>query len=388
MRFNTLPQWLKWQENLHFTKVDPGLKRVGEVWQQLGGKPDLPFTTITVAGTNGKGSSVAMLESILRAAGYQTGMYTSPHLLRYNERISISGAPCADDVICHAFARIDKARGDISLTYFEFATLAAMIIFCQKNIDIAVLEVGMGGRLDAVNAFNADIALITPISLDHTLWLGDSREKIAYEKAGIIRTNKPVVCAEASVPDNLLRHARSLAAPVYIAGDAFSFRKKRRGWQWSNKRCRLDLPLPALVGNHQLQNAAAALQVIELLVEKNYPIKQDAIRVGLSTVRLAGRFQQIKGKITHIFDVAHNRQGAENLAKLLQERPIKGSTIAVFAMLKDKDVVAVAASLKHNIDLWCVAGLPSSRTIKADDLARKLTKVISQDKIRQYKNSY
>ena len=183
MRFQTLPQWLEWQENLHFTDVDPGLERVGLVWKQLRNQETLPFTVVTVAGTNGKGSSVAMLESILRAAGYRTATYTSPHLLHYNERICIDGVPCSDQSICDAFERIDQARVDISLTYFEFATLAAVDIFCDKNVDIAILEVGMGGRLDAVNLFDADIALITPISLDHTAWLGITREDISFEKA-------------------------------------------------------------------------------------------------------------------------------------------------------------------------------------------------------------
>ncbi|MDQ7073199.1 MAG: Mur ligase family protein [Gammaproteobacteria bacterium] len=182
MRFKTLPEWLQWQEQLHFTNVDPGLARIGQVWQLLGRGSTLPFTVVTVAGTNGKGSSVAMLSSILYEAGYRVGTYTSPHLLTYNERICINTIPCDDELICQSFERIDRARDTISLTYFEFSTLAAVDIFCQQNIDIAILEVGMGGRLDATNLFDCDIALITPIGLDHTAWLGTDIEQIGREK--------------------------------------------------------------------------------------------------------------------------------------------------------------------------------------------------------------
>ena len=223
MRFSTLPQWLEWQEKLHFTEIDPGLTRIGQVWEKMQGQKQLPFKVVTIAGTNGKGSSVAMTSSILRAAGYRTGTYTSPHLLAYNERIAINGIPCSDQQICASFARIDDARGDISLTYFEFATLAAADIFRQQEIDIAVLEVGMGGRLDAVNLFDADVALITPIGLDHTAWLGDTREKIAYEKAGIIRARTPVVCSESEPPHTLIDYANSLKAPLYKAGMAYRY---------------------------------------------------------------------------------------------------------------------------------------------------------------------
>ncbi len=384
MRFQTLPQWLKWQENLHTKEIDPGLERVRSVWHRLRYSVDLPFTVVTVAGTNGKGSSVAMLESILRAAGYQTGMYTSPHLLSYNERICVNGLPSSDSLICETFGRIDHARYDTSLTYFEFATLAAVDIFCQNNIDIAILEVGMGGRLDAVNIFDADIALITSISLDHTLWLGNSRELIAYEKAGIIRSGKPVVCSESAPPGNVLNYARLLQSPVYMAGADFSYIPQHDAWIWSSaKGYNLDLPLPALVGAYQLQNAAAVLQVVDLL-NGGYTITTDAIKAGLLTVQLAGRFQQIAGIVDHIFDVTHNQQGAENLASLLTERPVKGFTIAVMAMLEGKDVTAIASALEDSIDLWCVASLPSPRGINAKDLAKRLQKVISQNKISRY----
>lgn len=383
MRFQTLPQWLEWQETLHFTEVDPGLERIGLVWHRLGGQSKLPFTVITIAGTNGKGSSVAMLESILRTAGYRTGTYTSPHLLQYNERICVDGEPCQDQTICDAFARIDSVRGNTSLTYFEFASLAAIDIFGCNNIDIAILEVGMGGRLDAVNLFDADIALITPISLDHTAWLGNDREAIGAEKAGIIRQGKPVVCSEQNPPQSVINYATSLNAPLYIAGSEFNRIKNEENWHWSNSDIEWkDIAFPALKGEYQLQNAAAVLQVLSLLNHCGYAVSIDAINNGLSTVRLAGRFQQIQGDITQILDVTHNQQGAENLAKLLVEIPCHGQTFAVLSMLKDKDVMAVAAILKPVIDVWYVAGLEGNRGMTSDVLAAKLSNVIDADKIK------
>lgn len=385
MRFQTLPQWLKWQESLHFTDVDPGLERVGLVWQQLGGSSTLPFTVITIAGTNGKGSSVAMLESILRTAGYRTATYTSPHLLQYNERICMDGKTCDDKTICEAFDRIDNARDDISLTYFEFATLAAVDIFSRSNIDIAILEVGMGGRLDAVNLFDTDIALITPISLDHTAWLGTNREAIGFEKAGIIRRGKPVVCSEITPPKSLTSYSTSLQSPTYLAGSEFNIAINKDQWHWSNSHIQLqNLPFPALMGAYQLQNAAAVLQVISLLNYQGYAISEEAIKSGLATVQLAGRFQQIHGDITTILDVTHNQQGAENLAKLLVEIPCHGQTFAVLSMLKDKDVAAVASILKPVIDAWYVAGLEGCRGMTSETLVAQLSNIIDEDRIRPF----
>jgi len=385
MRFHTLPQWLKWQESLHFTEVDPGLERVGLVWQLLGGNSKLPFTVITIAGTNGKGSSVAMLESILRQAGYRTGTYTSPHLLQYNERICMDGKRCDDNTICEAFDRIDKARAETSLTYFEFATLAAVDIFSRHNIDIAILEVGMGGRLDAVNLFDTDIALITPISLDHTAWLGNNREAIGREKAGVIRQGKPVVCSENTPPQSLIDYSNSLQSPLYLAGNDFNIVINKDHWHWSNNQINLqNLPCPALMGAYQFQNAAAVLQVISLLNQQGYVIADTAIKSGLTAVQLAGRFQQIHGDVTTILDVTHNQQGAENLAKLLVEIPSQGQTFAVLSMLKDKDVATVASILKPVIDIWYVAGLDGSRGMTSDALAAQLSNIIDNDKIRPF----
>jgi dihydrofolate synthase/folylpolyglutamate synthase len=382
MRFDNLPAWLSWQETLHFTDVDPGLERISQVWQTLNqGKP-LPFKVVTVAGTNGKGSSVSMLESILRQAGYTTGKYTSPHILKYNERICINGQTCSDQQICWAFEQIDQARGEVSLTYFEFATLAAALIFQQQQIDIALFEVGMGGRLDAVNLFDADICLITPVSLDHTNWLGNDRETIAKEKAGVIRQAKPVVCSEQPAK-SLLAHANKLSAPIFIAGKEFDYQVFTDKWSWqSSESSYPNLSKPALTGDYQCQNAAAVLKVLELLAD-DLPVSRTAIELGLQQVKLAGRYQicHIEG-ICHILDVTHNQQGAVNLANLLTEQQIDGRTIAVLAMLKDKDVTAVIKPLSEHVQLWYLAGLDGDRGLAATALAEQAKDHIEADRLR------
>lgn len=385
MRFDTLPEWLAWQENLHFTEVDPGLVRIRQVWQRLDHKATLPFKVVTVAGTNGKGSSVAVLNSILCAAGYKTGTYTSPHLLRYNERIAINGDPCTDEVICQAFEQIDQARGQISLTYFEFATLAAIILFCAEKVEVAVLEVGMGGRLDAVNLFDADIALITPISLDHMQWLGNDVESIAYEKAGIMRAGRPVVCSEARPAMSLLSYAEELHAPVYLAGRDFHYQITDTDWQWMNKEHQWDrLVFPALAGDYQIQNAAAVVEVVSLLIEQGFAIAQTHIEQGLSTVELAGRFQKVDGLIPLYFDVTHNVQGAENLASLLTATFCKGRTIAVLGMLRDKEAAKVAGILNTQIDSWHVGGLAGKRGLSGRELLTQIEVVISRKPIQAH----
>ena len=384
MRFRTLSEWLQWQETLHFTEVDPGLERIGTVWSQLGGSSKLPFTVVTVAGTNGKGSSVAILESILRAAGYKTGMYTSPHILEYNERICINQQALKDDVICQSFDRIDKARQQTSLTYFEFATLAAVDIFSQESIDIAILEVGMGGRLDAVNCFDADIALITPISLDHTHWLGHNRELIGKEKAGIIRANKPVVLSEMAAPYSIIEFAETLNSPLFQAGIAFKKTSSEESWNWFSAKTTLtELPFPSLEGEYQLQNAAAALQVISLLVDKGLCISKQHIESGLTNVSLSGRFQRLSGDVELILDVTHNEQGAQNLATLLTEKPCKGDTYVVLGMLIDKDATTISKLLDPLIKHWFVGGLSGSRGMTSSQLTEQLATHINLSKIKQ-----
>jgi dihydrofolate synthase/folylpolyglutamate synthase len=386
MRFSSLSQWLQWQEKLHFTEIDPGLERVGEVWQRMGGSSKLPFKTITVAGTNGKGSSVAITAAILRAAGYRTATYTSPHLLQYNERICVDELPCNDEAICASFERIDKARGDISLTYFEFATLAAADIFSREQVDVAVLEVGMGGRLDAVNLFDTDIAVVTPIGLDHMAWLGDTREKIGREKAGILRTGKPVVCSESQPPESVLEHAHDIQAKAYVADADFSYQVSPQGdWSWKGaKQAYRSLPKPALHGQYQLQNAAAIIQVCELLSQQGMSIDETAIRQGLQQVKLAGRFQLIPGPVTRILDVTHNQQGAENMKQLLTETAGSGKTYAVLAMLKDKDCDAVAEILNPVIDFWYLAGLEGDRGLSSENISEVLGPIVGDKKLGCY----
>lgn len=380
MRFDTLPEWLAWQEKLHFTEVDPGLERIGQVWQQL--DLTLPFKIITVAGTNGKGSSVAMLDSILLAAGYKTGSYTSPHLLRYNERIAVAGNACSDLDICAAFDKIDSARGAISLTYFEFATLAAVILFRKHQVDIAILEVGMGGRLDAVNLFDADIALITPISLDHTQWLGDNREAIAFEKAGVIRRNKPVVCAEPGPALSLIAHAEALEATTLIAQQDFHYDISEAEWHWSNTEHHWhSLLFPALSGQYQIQNAAAVLQVVSLLIKQGYVINKAQIDQGLTQVSLAARFQKIAGPVNQYFDVTHNIQGATNLVSLLASEPCDGLTFAVLGMLKDKNATDVAKILNSQIDAWYIGGLSLGRGLSGADLHAQIEQSVGDKAI-------
>lgn len=360
MRFPTLEDWLAWQETLHPSAIDLGLVRPGKVLDALGLRhPD--HAVITVAGTNGKGSSVAMLESILRAAGYRVGCYTSPHLLRYNERVRINGEPVDDRRLCEAFECIDRARGEISLTYFEFGTLAAMDIFAGAGLDVAVLEVGMGGCLDAVNLQDSDVALVTAIDVDHAAWLGNDREAIGREKAGIFRPGRPAVCSDPQPPASLLAHAAELGTALYCLGEAFAYSPGEEGWRWEGANARYDaLPLPALRGDFQLQNAAGVVMVLSLLGER-LPVTAAQIRQGLLSVSLPGRFQLLPGAPATIVDVAHNPQSAAALAANLKAQMVRGRTLAVVGVLADKDLSGVIRPMLPCVDLWYPAGLAVPR---------------------------
>ncbi len=371
MRFQHLKGWLDWQARLHPSSIELGLDRVAAVWRRLCPHP-FPAAVITVAGTNGKGSCVAMLEAILRAAGHRVGSYTSPHLLRYNERIRIDGAEASDRAICQAFERIDQARGDRSLTYFEFGTLAALDIFTRSSLDIVILEVGLGGRLDAVNIIDPDVALITSIALDHTDWLGDDLEQIAREKAGILRAGRPAVFAGANPQQALLQHAAALDAPLAVAGRDFGATVMEDGWSWQGIGPPVQgLPFPALSGACQLQNAAAVLQVIALLPEA-VGVAPEALSRGLAQAELAGRFQRIPGPVELVLDVAHNPAAARVLADSLQESPCRGRTLALFAIGSDKDAAAVAQALSPHVDEWFLATLEGARGLPASELQRRL----------------
>ena len=375
MRFNTLNDWLNWQETLHPSAIELGLERPQQVLQQMQ-LPTRKCPLISVAGTNGKGSSVAMLESIFRSAGYRVGCYTSPHLLHYNERIRLDGEPVSDAALCAAFERVDFARKEISLTYFEFGTLAAIDLFSRANLDVIILEVGMGGRLDAVNILDADVALVTAIDVDHVDWLGSDREQIGLEKAGIFRAGRAAVCSDSHPPQSLLEHADKLGISLYLLGRDYNFCTRDAHWSWSvasesSQSSRDALPMPVLRGQAQLRNAAGVLMVLELLADK-LPINQQQLRQGLLSLNLPGRFQVFPGVIPRILDVAHNPQSAAVLASNLAQMFCTGRTHGVFASLADKDIPAVVAALGPEVDTWHVASLDVPRGANAEQLERAL----------------
>ncbi len=357
----SLEDWLRHIEQQHPKSIALGLERVARVLQQL--HLALPFPVITVGGTNGKGSTCAMLESILRSAGYRTGLYTSPHLLRYNERVRIAGAEAADEALADSFAQVERARGDVPLTYFEFGTLAAFCLLSKDKIDAAVLEVGLGGRLDAVNAVDPDCAVLTSVGIDHVDYLGPTREDIGREKAGIVRAGRPAVVAEPDPPEPVL----SAAGNKLFLGKDFGFQAQAAQWSyWGPRGKRAGLAWPALRGRIQLRNAAAALCALDSL---DLPIAMQDVRRGLAEVELPGRFQVLPGRPQVILDVAHNPQAARTLAANLAESGFAPETIAVCGMLRDKDIAAVLRELAPRITRWHVASLRTARGASAAQLA-------------------
>lgn len=367
----SLAEWLDYLEQLHPKTIDLGLDRVAEVKQRLNLNFSIPV--ITVAGTNGKGSTCAMLESILLAAGYRVGLYTSPHLLRYNERVRINGAEVSDEALCIAFAAVERARGDVSLTYFEFGTLAAVWLFVRAGLDAVILEVGLGGRLDAVNAFDAECAVLTSVDFDHMDYLGDSREAIGHEKAGIFRAGNPAVCGEFDVPYSVLAHAEKIGANLRRIGPDFGFDGvEPNQWRFTSRDgLRLTLPHPGLRGAYQLGNASTCLAALEQLKDR-LPVAPDDIRRGLQAATVPGRFQVLPGRPQRIFDVAHNPHAVRALAANLRAMPPAGRNIAVFAMLHDKDIAGVVREIRDQIDLWLVAGIGQPRGASAEELQRVL----------------
>jgi dihydrofolate synthase/folylpolyglutamate synthase len=372
MRFQNLHDWLSWQETLHPAEIDMGLERIRQVWQRLHPKKFEPIV-ISIAGTNGKGSCSAMLESIYGHAGYNVGCYTSPHLLRYNERIHIRGEEVQDLPLCQAFEAVDQARADTSLTYFEFGTLAALYLFSQAGLDLVILEVGLGGRLDAVNIIDADVALLTSVGLDHQDWLGHDRDTIGLEKAGIFRPGRPAICAEADPPASVLAYAQQQGVPTRVFAQAFSISVGQGSWSWHgpDHQSRYGLPIPALRGRKQLQNAAAVIMVVESL-SRDLPVSRDHLRRGLLDVSLPGRFQVIAGRVPIILDVAHNAQAAEVLLENLQAYACQGRIHAVLGMLHDKDAGAVASLLDSAVYHWQLGGISASRGQDAEQLAQQL----------------
>jgi len=366
-RFHSLDAWLSWQETLHPKAIDLGLERVQRVYRRLGARRPAP-RVITVAGTNGKGSAVALLEAIYRAAGYRVGAYTSPHLLRYNERVRIDAVEVSDAALCGAFARIDAARGAASLTYFEFGTLAALELFADAALDIALLEVGLGGRLDAVNIVDADVALITRIGRDHTDWLGEDLESIGREKAGVFRAGAAAICADPAPPAVLERRARELGARWFAAGERFRASIRAHDWDWQGPGVTYrHLPPPKVEGVHQLDNAAGVLMAVQYL-SAQLPVAREALISGLRSAQLPGRGQRIEGDVEQWLDVAHNPQAAAALAGVLAQRPARGRTWAVFGIMADKDCGAFVAALAGRVDGWFATALRTPRALPVEAL--------------------
>jgi dihydrofolate synthase / folylpolyglutamate synthase len=373
MRFHTLQEWLDWQETLHPRSIDLGLERIATVADALGLRDHAP-PTVTVAGTNGKGTVATVTSALLRGLGFRVGLYTSPHLLRYNERVTVDGAPVSDDDLCRAFAAIDAARGPSSLTYFEFGTLAAAWLFREMRVDFQVLEVGLGGRLDAVNIWDADVAVITSVDLDHQAWLGADRERIGWEKAGILRPGRPVVLGEESPPESVLREARRRGATMFRYGHDFLLDLAVAGgfWSWGGQSARLGLEpaLSAALEGARGQNSATALAVLHVLGLQER-LSPEALRAGLSAAP-AGRLQRLPGSPEWLLDVAHNPQSARELARWLAAHPLPGPTVAIVALMGDKERGPMLETLRPAIDTWIPIRIPSARALSAAELAREL----------------
>lgn len=346
-RLNTLDEWLSWQEGLHNQTIDLGLTRIQNVYQKL--FPNgVPFAVITVAGTNGKGSTIAFIDSIYQQSQYTVAKFTSPHIIDYNERFAVNGLQATDKQICIAFEQIEQVRGDTSLTYFEFSTLAALLIFANQQVDIAILEVGLGGRLDSVNVVDADVSVITNIDIDHVDYLGDTRELIGHEKAGIMRTNKPCVCGDANPPSSLQKHADAIGARLEFISAPYT-------------------GLLALQGDYQQRNAALASLCVEKL-KQSFKVNSQLVQQGLETAKLAARFQTINsGDKQFIFDVAHNEAAVNALAQELAKD--KQPTLAIFSALKDKNIASMIGAVSPLIDQWLVAPLNVERAADASFLA-------------------
>ncbi len=359
-----------------------GLDRVSAVARKLSLTPAFPI--LTVGGTNGKGSTCAMLESILDRAGYRVGCYTSPHLLTYNERVRVGRRQAEDSTLTEAFAAVEAARGDVSLTYFEFGTLAAMWHFLRAGVDVAVLEVGLGGRLDAVNVFDADVAVITSIGIDHIEYLGPTRESIGFEKAGILRSARPAVIGDPDPPHTIDEHASRIGALQIRNG--IEFRALREDTQWRYEGpggMRSGLPYPALRGHYQLDNAAAAITALDCLKDR-VPVASGAVREGLLTVELPGRFQVLPGRPVTVLDVAHNPHAAQRFASALEQMESFHKTHAVFAMLHDKDIVGVVRAVKPHVDRWYLAPLEGPRGTDVATLSRALDDAGAYDEVLSF----
>jgi dihydrofolate synthase/folylpolyglutamate synthase len=367
---STLSEWLAYLETLHPKAIAMGLDRVSAVYARLGVVLRCPV--ITVGGTNGKGSTCALLECMLRAGGYRVGAYTSPHLLHYNERVRVDAADATDDALLQAFAAVESARLTTPLTYFEFGTLATLWLLARAELDVAVLEVGLGGRLDAVNVVDADVAIVTTVAIDHVDYLGTTREDIGREKAGIFRSGAFAICADRLPPATLLAQASAICAKLLRIGIDYDFTAHDGQWSYRGPGgTRHGLPIPALRGAYQLANAATALAALDVLRDR-LPVPMGAVREGLVSVELPGRLQVLPGRPVIVLDVAHNPQAAAALADSLGSMGFHPQTWAVFGIMADKDIGSVIAALLPRVDRWYVASLPPPRGATAEGLRLRL----------------
>jgi dihydrofolate synthase / folylpolyglutamate synthase len=362
----TLQQWLDWCEQLHPVAIDMGLDRVKTVADRMNLRFDCPV--ITVAGTNGKGSTCAMLEAVLLQAGYRTGVYTSPHLVHFEERCRLHGESASAEVFADAFAAVEAVRGDVSLTYFEFSTLAILHMMASAKLDVAILEVGLGGRLDAVNIIDADCAVITSIDIDHTAILGKDRESIGFEKAGIMRGGRPVIVSDPVPPQSVLDHAAALGSDIWLFGRDFNFSGDKQQWAWAGRDRRYSgMAYPALRGANQLINASGVLAALDAL-RQSIPVTAQAVRNGLAMVELPGRFQIVPGQPVLVLDVAHNPHSVAALAANLDAMGFYPTTHAVLGAMADKDLLPMLQKVNPMVDKWYFTDLPLPRAAKAADL--------------------
>ena len=374
-RFDRLDDWLAWQQHLHPSAIELGLERVGRVLARTGWRrPNVPV--VTVGGTNGKGSTVALLDALLRAAGHRVGTFTSPHLVDYRERIRLDGVKAGAAALVTAFERIADALGADSLTYFEFNTLAALLLFEHAELDALILEVGLGGRLDAVNVVDADVAIVASVGLDHMEYLGPDEESIGFEKAGIFRAGRPAIFGSPAPPRSVRAEAARIGAELFVRGERFDGRVRADDGHWDfvvdGAIVHHALPAPALPGRVQVGNAATALLALLKLADR-LPLDRAAIERGLRAVALPGRFQRVSDArgFEWVLDVAHNPAAARALADNLREAPVRGRTLAVCGMLGDKDVAGVVATLRPSIDEWYAATPEGARAIDAGELAAR-----------------
>lgn len=366
----TLDDWLARIEGLHPNTIELGLDRVRAVAQRL--DLNLSGVSIVVAGTNGKGSTCAILESILLAAGYRVGCHTSPHLLRFNERARLDGEPASDEALIEQLAAVDAARGDTPLTWFEFTTLAILRLFEQAKLDVQILEIGLGGRLDAVNIIDADCSIVTCIDIDHAEFLGDTRELIGLEKAHVYRPGRPAICTDPMPPASLIDHAARIGADLWLFGRDFNYAGDRQQWSFGGRAQRRNsLAYPALRGANQLLNASGVLAALESLRHR-LPVSAQAVRQGLATVELPGRFQVLAGRPAVVLDVGHNPHAAAHLAANLDNMGFFPETYAVFGMLADKDIDRTIAHLRGRVDHWICVDLPGPRGSAAQSLVDRL----------------